>query len=83
MKQGFDDVIAKVKGCGIKKIAVAAAQDSAVLEAVREAKAQGIAEAVLVGDEAKIREIAAEMEMDLSGFEIIDEPDMIDRKSVV
>ena len=41
MKQGFDDVIAKVKGCGIKKIAVAAAQDSAVLEAVREAKAQG------------------------------------------
>ena len=24
MKQGFDDVIAKVKGCGIKKIAVAA-----------------------------------------------------------
>lgn len=77
MKQGFDDVIAKVKGCGIKKIAVAAAQDSAVLEAVREAKAQGIAEAVLVGDEAKIREIAAEMEMDLSGFEIIDEPDMI------
>lgn len=77
MKQGFDDVIAKVKGCGIKKIAVAAAQDSAVLEAVREAKAQGIAEAVLVGDEAKIKEIAVEMGMDLSGFEIIDEPDMI------
>ena len=49
MIQGFDDVIAKVKSCGIKKIAVAAAQDSAVLEAVREAKAQGIADAVLVG----------------------------------
>lgn len=77
MKQGFDDVIAKVKGCGMKKIAVAAAQDSAVLEAVREAKAQGIAEAVLVGDEAKIREIAAEIGMDLSGYRIIDEPDMV------
>lgn len=77
MKQGFDDVIAKVKGCGMKKIAVAAAQDSAVLEAVREAKTQGIAEAVLVGDEAKIREIAAEIGMDLSGYRIIDEPDMV------
>lgn len=77
MKQGFDDVIARVKGCGMKKIAVAAAQDSAVLEAVREAKAQGIAEAVLVGDEAKIREIAAEIGMDLTGYRIIDEPDMV------
>lgn len=76
MKQGFNDVIAKVKGCGVKKIAVAAAQDSAVLEAVREAKAQGIADAVLVGDEAKIREIAAEIDMDLTGYRIIDEPDM-------
>lgn len=77
MKQGFDEIIAKVKNCEMKKIAVAAAQDSAVLEAVREAKAQGIADAVLVGDEAKIREIAASMDMDLSDYRIIDEPDMI------
>ena len=40
MKQGFDDIVAKVKQCGVKKIAVAAAQDSAVLEAVHEAKLQ-------------------------------------------
>lgn len=77
MKQGFDEIIAKVKNCEMKKIAVAAAQDSAVLEAVREAKTQGIADAVLVGDEAKIREIAASMDMDLSDYRIIDEPDMI------
>lgn len=77
MKQGFEHVISKVKSYSMKKIAVAAAQDSAVLEAVREAKAQGIAEAVLVGDEAKIREIAAAMDMDLTGYRIIDEPDMI------
>ena len=38
MRQGFDDVISKVKGFSMKKIAVAAAQDSAVLEAVQEAK---------------------------------------------
>lgn len=77
MKQGFDDVITKVKNYSMKKIAVAAAQDSAVLEAVREAKAQGIADAVLVGDEAKIREIAAGLDMDLNGYRIIDEPDLV------
>ncbi len=77
MKQGFDDVIARVKSCQTKKVAVAAAQDSAVLEAVREAKRQGIAEAVLVGDEAKIREVAASIDMDLADYRIIDEPDMI------
>ncbi len=73
----FEDIIAKVNQCGKKTVAVAAAQDSAVLEAVREAKARGIADAVLVGDEPKIREIAAEMNMDLTEFEIIHEPDLI------
>ena len=35
MKQGFDDVMAKVKQCGKKTVAVSVAQDSAVLEAVK------------------------------------------------
>lgn len=77
MKQGFDDIVSKVKECGMKKVAVSVAQDSAVLEAVKEAKERGIADAILVGDEAKIREIAASINMDLTGFEIIDEPDVI------
>ncbi len=77
MKQSFDKIMEEVKSCARKKIAVAAAQDSAVLEAVKEAKDLGIADAVLVGDEAKIREIAASIHMDLTGYEIIDEPDMI------
>ena len=38
----------------------------------------GIADAILVGDEAKIREIAAGLNMDLSDYEIINEPDMIE-----
>ena len=76
MKQGFNEVIAKVKSCGMKRIAVAAAQDSAVLEAVKAAKEQGIADAILVGDEAKIKSIAAELGIDVSEFQIIDEPDM-------
>ena len=77
MKQGFDDIVAKVKECGRKTVAVSVAQDSAVLEAVKEAKARGIADAILVGDEGKIREIADQIQMDLTGYEIIHEPDMI------
>ena len=77
MKQSFDNIVAKVKECGKKKVAVSVAQDSAVLEAVQAAKAQGIADAILVGDEAQIREVAASINMDLTGFEIINEPDMI------
>ena len=77
MNKSFDEIVSKVKECGKKTVAVAAAQDEAVLEAVKEAKKQGIADAVLVGDESKIREIAASFDMDLSDFEIIDESDMV------
>lgn len=77
MKKGFEELIAKVNECDMKRVAVSVAQDEAVLEAVAEAKRRGIADAILVGDEAKIREIAASIDMDLAGYEIIDEPDMI------
>ncbi len=77
MRQGFENIVSKVKECGKKKVAVSVAQDSAVLEAVKEAREQGIADAILVGDEALIREIAASIDMDLSAFEVINEPDVI------
>jgi phosphate butyryltransferase len=77
MKKGFDELVAKVKECGMKKVAISVAQDSAVLEAVRAAKDRGIAEAVLVGDETKIKEIAAQIGVKIDDFEIINEPDMI------
>lgn len=77
MKQGFDDIVAKVKNGGKKKVAVSVAQDMAVLEAVMEAKQRGIADAILVGDKEKIEEIAECIHMDLSSYEIIDEPDVI------
>ena len=78
MKKGFDEIIAKVGQIGMKKVAVSVAQDSEVLEAVKAAKERGIADAILVGDEAKIRAIAAEIGMNVDEFEIIDEPDMIE-----
>ena len=71
----FEDLIAKVKTCGKQKLAVAAAEDDAVLEAVDAAHKQGIADAILVGDEAAIRKIAADLSIDLTDYEIINEPD--------
>ncbi|MBD5465764.1 MAG: phosphate butyryltransferase [Lachnospiraceae bacterium] len=75
MSKGFDDLIAKVNDCSLKKVAVAVAQDAPVLEAVKAAKERNIADAILVGDADKIKEIAASINMDLSGYEIIDEKD--------
>ena len=74
----FDNLLAKVSKCSRKKVAVAVAQDSEVLQAVREAKEKNIADAILVGDEAKMKEIAASLNIDLSQFEIINEPDVIE-----
>ena len=54
MKQGFDSIMERVKKCAKKTVSVSVAQDSAVLEAVKEAKARGIADAILVGDEEKL-----------------------------
>lgn len=71
----FDALLEKVKACSTKKIAVAVAQDDAVLEAVQAAKERNIAHAILVGDEDKIKEIAASLNMDLSDYEIIDVKD--------
>jgi phosphate/sulfate permease len=69
MIKSFDDVLSRVKSNGIKKVAVAVAQDEPVLEAVRDAKKMGIAEAVLVGDRAKIEEAAKAVGMDMVKLE--------------
>ncbi len=65
--------MAQVKNCDKKKLSVACAHDLAVLEAVKEAHDKGIADAILVGDEAKIREIGSSIGMDMDAFEIINE----------
>lgn len=75
MSKSFDDLLSKVAECSTKKVAVACAQDDAVLDAVKAAKERGIADAILVGDEDKIKAVAAQMNMSLEGYEIINEPD--------
>jgi phosphate butyryltransferase len=56
---------------------VAAAGDLNVLEAVWEAHKRGIADAILVGDESKINQIAKEHKMDIKQFKVINEVDPI------
>lgn len=75
MAKGFDELISKVNNCTIKTVSVAVAQDEPVLEAVKAAKERNIANAILVGDEDKIKEIAQSINMDLADYEIIDEKD--------
>lgn len=73
MSKNFDDLLSKVQQCGRKKVAVAVAQDKPVLEAIKEAKEKGIADAILVGDKDKIKEIADSIGMDITQFEVIHE----------
>ena len=50
MSKNFNDLLSNAGSGPLKKIAVAVAQDAAVLEAVSEARSRGIADAILVGD---------------------------------
>ncbi len=77
MSKNFSDLLSRVSACKKKTLSVAVAQDKAVLEAVKAAKEQGIADAILVGDEAKIGEIAAELGMDMTEYTVIHEEDTV------
>ena len=77
MSKSFDDLLSKVSACSKKVLSVAVAQDKAVLEAVKAAKERRIADAILVGDEAKIREIGTSLGMNMDEYEIINETDIV------
>lgn len=75
MIRNFDDVFAKVKELPKRKVAVAAAEDEPVLEAVAYCKEKGIADALLIGNEEEIRKIAKNLNISLDGIEIVNETD--------
>lgn len=66
------------------RLAVAVAQDAEVLLAVDKAHRLGIATATLVGEESEIRSIAAQLNIDLADYEIVQESDKVEacRKAV-
>jgi phosphate butyryltransferase len=75
MLKSFSEIFEQVKSNGCKKIAVAAAQDEPVLEAIRDAISIGMIDAILVGDKDKIIEIADKINFNVNDLEIIHEPD--------
>lgn len=83
MIYSFHELVDSVKNAG-RRIAVAVAQDAEVLIAVRKAADLGIVHPILVGEEAQIKSIAAELNISLSGMEIINEADKVEacRKAV-
>lgn len=78
MIKKFEEIVKTAQAVGPKTIAVAAAQDYEVLMAVNNAKKLGIADAILVGDEQEIRRIAAENQIDINKFRIIDQKDIVE-----
>ena len=76
MFRNFNEIEEYVLKSGIKKkIALAAAHDGPALSAVVEAKRKGVAEGVLIGKEAEIREMLKEMGESEEDYKIVDCPD--------
>lgn len=76
MSKSFDDLLSQVNDCSMKRLAVAVAQDKAVLEAVKAAKDRKIADSILVGDAEQILEIGKSLSMNMDEYEIIDVKDI-------
>ena len=76
MFQSFAEIISVAQRQDKVKIAVAAAADADVLTAVCEAKKNGIADAILVGDTNAIKEICQQHGIDFGMFELEHVPDV-------
>ena len=73
--KNFDQLVSTVKGMSEKRVvAVAAAADQHVIESVLEAKQEGIAQPILVGDAGEIKKIMGTMGLNPSDFDIVDAP---------
>jgi phosphate butyryltransferase len=57
-----------------KKIVIAVADDSHVLEAIKRVIKEKLAEPIFIGDRANILKIASDVSLDIKKYEIIDEP---------
>ncbi|MDD4365831.1 MAG: phosphate acyltransferase, partial [Synergistales bacterium] len=70
--RSLNQLLDYAKSVGPRTVAVAAAEDAEVLEAVENARSRGIAKAVLVGDAGKIAEAAKPLGIDLANYDVVD-----------
>ena len=75
MFRSFDELLDAARACGPVSIAVAAAHDPDVIEALKRARELHLAEAILVGKGSEIRDLARECGFNLSDSQIVNEPD--------
>ena len=72
MYKDFDELTGAVRRSAAKRIvAIAAAEDEAVVAAALRAQAEGVAEPIFVGDAAKIRAILDSMTGDSAAFSVV------------
>jgi phosphate butyryltransferase len=76
MVKRLDELISLAKEREKKTIAIAAAQDKVVLEAVVQAVENNIVDVILVGDKKKILSLEEELNINLDNMRIIDECDV-------
>lgn len=78
MIKHLTDLVEVAKSKKTRKIAVAAAADQDVLEALKNASEEKIVEPILVGHEGNIKEIAKKINFDISHFELIHKEDRLE-----
>ncbi len=76
MAKNLEELISLAKEKDKKTLSVAVAQDKEVLTAVTEAVKTGIVDAILVGDEEAIKNIAKEENLHIENIKIINEKDI-------
>jgi phosphate butyryltransferase len=76
MIRKLEELLSAAQGREMRTLAVAAAQDKEVLEAVTQAVSLGIVNAVLVGDKEKIESIASKENFCLENIKIVEEKDI-------
>lgn len=72
MIQSIQEIYQQIKALPTKTVAVAQAADAHVLQAVSEAYTEGYINAILVGSSNKIKEIAGQENIDISGLSIVE-----------
>jgi len=81
----FDKLLSDLqKDVKMKKLAIAGADNPETIETSRRAKDMKIGDSILIGNEKRIREIANEIKIDISDFQVVDlsDPREISRYAV-
>jgi phosphate butyryltransferase len=71
----LDELVVLARNRKKRRIAVAAAQDVHVLQAICKAHAEKIIDPVLIGNKIQIQKILKDLELNPGSFDLIDEPD--------